>query len=125
MDESKLVQVWQDWKLFPVKFVVQAIGAVPTNQQADALRELGLIYDAKMRRSAGAVMTEAQKTRSNKLGISIRSGHGTGKDAFLAWVYLWLLTCFPGDYRDPDKSLWHSPRSTSHGCGKEAVTAEN
>jgi len=57
----------QEWKNSPLLFVTECIGAVPSDQQADALVK---IKDAKR--------------------LSIRSGHGTGKDAFAAWVALWF-----------------------------------
>lgn len=47
------------------------MGARPTKQQWEAGEQL-----AKRRR------------------VSIRSGHGTGKSAFMAWTILWGLTCF-------------------------------
>lgn len=96
MNDQKLAGVLVEWRRNPLRFVVEAIGVNPTNQQGMALKELGRMYEAKMRRSAGGDLSDSQKALSNKIGISIRSGHGTGKDAFLAWVYIWLLTCFPG-----------------------------
>lgn len=47
------------------------MGAEPTEQQWEASREL-------------------VRTRR----VSIRSGHGTGKSAFMAWTVLWALTCY-------------------------------
>lgn len=83
------------WILDPRLFVREAIGATPTNQQDDALEALGRLCAAKIKAAKGLPMSDAEAELSQKIGISIRSGHGTGKDAWLAWVYLWLLTCFP------------------------------
>ena len=55
----------------PALFAQQALGASPTEQQWQASREL-----VKSRR------------------VSIRSGHGTGKSAFMAWSILWALVCY-------------------------------
>ena len=55
----------------PALFAQQALGASPTEQQWQASREL-----VKSRR------------------VSIRSGHGTGKSAFMSWSILWALVCY-------------------------------
>lgn len=55
----------------PALFAQEALGAKPTEQQWEASREL-------------------VKTRR----VSIRSGHGTGKSAFMAWCVLWFLSCY-------------------------------
>lgn len=61
------------WKLTPYRnnpegFVRDIIGAVPTEQQKEAL--------------------EAVRTGTH---VSIKSGHGTGKTTFLSWIILWFL----------------------------------
>lgn len=53
----------------PLQFIVDVVGVEPTDQQA-----AGLL----------AVAAEGAK-------VSIRSGHGTGKTAMLAWLILWFL----------------------------------
>ena len=55
----------------PALFAQQALGAKPTDQQWEASREL-----VARRR------------------VSIRSGHGTGKSAFMAWTILWFMCCY-------------------------------
>lgn len=55
----------------PALFAKEVLGANPTDQQWDASREL-----VKSRR------------------VSIRSGHGTGKSAFMAWCVLWFQACY-------------------------------
>ena len=52
-------------------FAKEALGAVPTFQQWEASKEL----------------VEKRK-------VSIRSGHGTGKSAFMSWSVLWFITCY-------------------------------
>lgn len=84
------------WRRNPGVFARDVIGIVPTNQQMQGFEELGKLYEAKMKRSLGEPLTEVEARYANKIGLTIRSGHGTGKDCWLACVYLWLLTCFPG-----------------------------
>lgn len=57
----------KEWKNSPLLFVTECIGASPSDQQAEALVKF---KDTKR--------------------LSIRSGHGTGKDAFAAWIALWF-----------------------------------
>lgn len=62
----------REWRLDPVAFVRDGIEATPSRQQAQALRSF-----AKHKRH------------------SIRSGHGTGKDACASWLILWFMTTRP------------------------------
>jgi hypothetical protein len=55
------------WKQNPVDFVLEGIGAKPSSQQIELLQ----------------AAPHAKR-------ISIRSGHGTGKDAAAAWLILWF-----------------------------------
>ena len=50
----------------PNLFVREMLGATPTHQQEEALKAI-----------------------ANGTHVSIKSGHGTGKTAFLAWVIIW------------------------------------
>lgn len=69
-DIIKQLQMWKDK---PDKFVQQAFGATPEKWQTKALRSI------------------AANDR-----VAIKSGHGVGKTAFLAWTIIWwLLTRFP------------------------------
>jgi len=58
----------KEWKHSPVAFVRDVIDVTPSKQQLDYLHQI-----AKNKR------------------ITIRSGHGTGKDASTAWVIMWFL----------------------------------
>lgn len=60
------------WRESMLLFVVEALGATPSKQQAEACRVFS-------------------KTKR----MSIRSGHGTGKDAFASWAILWFETTRP------------------------------
>jgi len=55
-----------------------------TNQQREGLLAIQKLVEDKRK-------GEAQ----DKLGISIISGKGTGKDAWTTWVIFWFMFCFP------------------------------
>lgn len=71
-EASELVGLVERWRVSPYDFVVECIGAVPTDQQRDVLLAMA---------EPGA-------------RVSIRSGHGTGKSCLFAWIALWALVCF-------------------------------
>lgn len=62
----------KEWKNSPLLFVKECIKAIPTEQQIEFLLNV-------------------QKEKR----VSIRSGHGTGKDAAVSWVILWFMTTRP------------------------------
>lgn len=73
---SSPVSVWEPlrptltaWRTSPARFVTECFGAAPEAWQAEAL----------------AAVAEDDR-------IAIRSGHGVGKSAFLAWLILWWMT---------------------------------
>jgi len=67
-----IVNKLQLWRESPLTFVTEAIGATPSTQQVEALQAF-------------------PKTKRT----TIRSGHGTGKDATAAWLTLWFMTTRP------------------------------
>jgi len=71
MTPEQAVKRWR--KLGPAVFAQECMGARATDQQLEA----------------GRALVERKR-------ITIRSGHGTGKSAFLAWSIIWfLLTRYP------------------------------
>lgn len=71
-DEAALKKKILEWRTGgPALFAKEALGANPTDQQ-----------------------WEASKAIVEKRRVSIRSGHGTGKSAFMAWAVLWFITCY-------------------------------
>ena len=62
----------KEWRHSPLLFVTECIGATPSTQQAKALASFG----------------KSKRT-------SIRSGHGTGKDAFASWIIFWFMVTRP------------------------------
>jgi hypothetical protein len=81
---AKVKNLIDDWFHEPLRFVAEGIGAEPTSQQEKVLREV----------TPGS-------------HISIRSGHGVGKTALLAWLILWFL-CTRFDARIPCTASTHS-----------------
>lgn len=63
------IKRWRDGG--PALFAMEALGAEPTEQQ-----------------------WEASKAIVERRRVSIRSGHGTGKSAFMAWCVLWFQSCY-------------------------------
>lgn len=69
---SPLQQRIERWRAGgPALFAAEAMGATPTEQQ-----------------------WEASKALVERRKVSIRSGHGTGKSAFMAWTVLWFPVCY-------------------------------
>lgn len=65
-----------------------------TGQQIEALRSWGLLIEAKLLLAAGKPLTAKQEELSSKIGMSIQSAMGTGKD-FTAALLTWhFLDCF-------------------------------
>jgi len=62
----------RQWKKSPLTFVKECIDVNPSKQQIEGLQSL---------------------TKTKRL--TIRSGHGTGKDAFAAWAILWFMSTRP------------------------------
>ena len=92
--ESSLDQIWSKWLFRPDLFFREGLGAKLSNQQEDGLKRLGELFKAKHSASLGRELSARDLSISKKTGISIASGHGTGKDFMLAGVNLWLLTCW-------------------------------
>lgn len=83
------------WRLQPELFVLEALNVKEiTAQQKQGLEELRRIVFCKLKRADGMDLTREEAEYADKIGISIMSGRGTGKDAYCAWVILWFLTCF-------------------------------
>jgi hypothetical protein len=51
-------------------------------------------WDPKLKRGIQDWQWEASELLVKKRRLSVRSGHGVGKSAFLAWTVLWFLTCY-------------------------------
>lgn len=67
-----ILQKLKRWRESPLEFVTDCIHATPSEQQIEALTIV-----AKEKR------------------ISIRSGHGVGKDCVVSWIAIWFMTTRP------------------------------
>lgn len=96
MSESGLLTIVRGWARDSELFVREALGVdTISNQQVEACHELSLLINSKIKLADGEKMTEREKQYARKVGISIMSGQGTGKDAWTSWMILWFLSCFP------------------------------
>jgi phage terminase large subunit len=72
LEQKKAQQTIKRWRrIGPALWAQECLGAKPTEQQLEGGREI-------------------VRTRR----VSIRSGHGTGKTAFMAWCVLWFMSCY-------------------------------
>jgi len=63
-------------------------------QQEDALKQWGELIEAKLRLASGRELNPRQEELSKKIGLSIMSSNGNGKD-FLAGIITWhFMSCF-------------------------------
>lgn len=92
--ETGLEQLFLRWRDDPILFVREALQVTPTTQQKQGLTELRNLVHAKRRRWVGEPPRPGDDVYVLKRGITIRSGHGTGKDAFTSWAILWFLLFF-------------------------------
>jgi len=65
-----------------------------SKQQEDYFTQLGKMISAKLDLSQGKKLKEEKKELAEKIGLSVMSGHGTGKDACVAQTILFFLYCF-------------------------------
>ena len=69
---KSVVNKLKEWRNSPLQFVKECLNATPSLQQIEALEAV-----RKYKR------------------ITIRSGHGTGKDAVVSWIAIWFMTTRP------------------------------
>lgn len=94
------IDLLKSWAKDPRKFVIEGLrfterGFTLSSQQEDGLEEVRKIVSAKVKFSEHKPMNSWEREYSKKIGISIMSGHGTGKDTLASLVILWFLCCFP------------------------------
>ena len=92
--EKELGNLVNEWQLHPELFALDALGVTPTTQQFEAFKAIGELVRAKMKYGQGKKLTPEENELKDKVGLSIMSGKGTGKDAFASWVVLWFHCCF-------------------------------
>ena len=84
------------WSKSPELFIKEALG-VPnlSMQQKEACEAVRSLVWAKIKVGEGRKTTDEEKRLSKKIGVSIMSGKGTGKDAITSMLIIWFLCCFP------------------------------
>jgi phage terminase large subunit len=68
MFSPAILNKFKDWKNSPLQFVNDVIDVTPSEQQIDYLKKV-----------------------AHSKRVTIRSGHGTGKDASTSWVIMWFM----------------------------------
>lgn len=95
LQQNDLVKLILDWQTSPRRFAIEALGVIPTSQQSDLLNRLGELARVKIKKwNTPHELTAEEEVLSKKVGISVMSAKGTGKDAVLSWCILWFLCCF-------------------------------
>jgi hypothetical protein len=92
------IAVWQE---DPVLFVKEAIGVgicdcgcKISSQQKKVMRDVAKLVRVKEKLWIKEVLTPEEELFSDKIGLAIKAGKGTGKTTVMAWIYEWLLVCF-------------------------------
>lgn len=65
-----------------------------SSQQENALRQWGKLIEAKLKSADGKKLTKEEEALSKKVGMSIMSGTGTGKDFLSSLLIFHFLMCF-------------------------------
>ncbi len=80
------------WFSHPLRFVQEALQVPnPTTQQREALEDWGRFLVAKNKQFEKKPLSSEEAELASKIGMSIHSGHTTGKDALAAWLILHFL----------------------------------
>lgn len=93
--EQQTIRKLHEWQFSPLQWVREVMGETPTFQQEAALKDWGLLIRAKVKSAKGSPLTDEEKPFKDKLGMSIQSGHDSGKSHFAAWIGMHTLLCFP------------------------------
>lgn len=91
---SAFAQKLGQWFANPVQFVEEALQVkTVSTQQRDALTQWGRLLVVKDKQFNKKSLSTDEHELALKIGMSIHSGHGTGKDATAAWIILHFLIC--------------------------------
>lgn len=85
------------WRENALEWVIDIFGdsVKLTTHQRLGFEELSKLISAKLKVAEGQELTPEERVYSAKIGISIMSGQGTGKDFFGSLVILYFLHVFP------------------------------
>lgn len=102
------IELFKRWTVDPLSFIEAMIikpyneanessgeRIVITSQQREAVKEVGRLVEAKLKKSWGKELTVAEVGLCKKFGVSIMAGKGLGKDGLASWLILWFMMCFP------------------------------
>jgi hypothetical protein len=94
-DFQRVYEELKAWRYGPGKFVQECIcdpmGYKLSTQQKKAYDELGKLVIAKSAVEKGEELTGWKVDYAKKIGISIQSGKGTGKDFWMSGAVIWFL----------------------------------
>jgi phage terminase large subunit len=94
--DPKHLALFQSWADSFAKFIADVLPDFkPSTQQARAMAEVSALVNAKLKLSRGETLTAKEEEYSKKIGVSIMSGKGSGKDTFAALFIIWFLSVFP------------------------------
>jgi len=65
-----------------------------TVQQKEYLDAVSLLWRSKYYKWNGYELSEEETAAAKKMGVSVKAGKGTGKNAEEAWVCIWALDCW-------------------------------
>jgi len=94
MKESDYGRVIKRWRKDILLFVDEAI-LEPYNKEKRTHFSITTQQKEGLKAFEKLVADKRAGKAKEKLGISIMSGKGTGKDAMTVWVMLWFMVCFP------------------------------
>jgi len=106
-ENYKAYQIFQAWRNDPELFANEALcfkqkGIIISTQQKQLLKSVRDLVFAKIKAGQKIKkLTPKEKKLAAKIGISVMSGTGTGKDGSTTWIVLWFLTCFSSNVDKP------------------------
>jgi hypothetical protein len=100
LSEKKSIERVMQWQRNPNLWVSDMFGdgIKLSNQQANAMTELGKIINAKIKSSQGKELTQEEQWYAKKIGLDISSGMGSGKDFLASLMMFFFLSVFPEEH---------------------------
>ena len=96
MVDPNQVELVKRWFNSPLRFFADVWpDETLTTQQSEAFKDIGKLVRAKIKAHEKKKLTSEEREYSQKMGISIMSGQGPGKDTWASIATLWFLCCFP------------------------------
>ena len=100
---SEVEKAYEVWSHDCALYVEQGIGLNESTrpglkisaQQREGFDAVTELVWAKIEVGLGHITSDEVKEIAKKIGISVMSGHGVGKDTFTACVLIWFMDCFP------------------------------